>query len=285
MALTKVPVRAVKAHGKDLRLVGGSGSKLWRLKYRFGGRDCTTDLRGALTPVTGGHFAAITEPARIGELLRAIDGYARQPSVAYALRLPPYVCVRPGEPRQAEWKEFDLDAADWRILAERMKAGESHLLPFSRQVIDLLRALHQITRDGRYLLPSLRSSERPIGDNTLNAALRRRGYSGEEMTGHGVQTMASTTLNERGWHPDLIELQLAHAERNKGRGAYNHAERLAVGPVPLNHPVPCPFAHDGHQRLPSRRTAFSIRKLHTARPSICRKTTSAAAAKKTGCAA
>lgn len=190
-------------------------------------RDCTTDLRGALPPVTGGHFAAITEPAKIGELLRAIDRYIGQPSTAYALRLAPYVFVRPGELRRAEWREFDLNTAEWRIPGERMKAGEPHLVPLSRQASDLLRALCPITGHGRYLFPSLRGSGRPISDNTINAALRRLGYDADEMTGHGFRSMASTALNEQGWHPDLIELQLAHAERNKVRGAYNRAQRLA----------------------------------------------------------
>jgi integrase len=190
-------------------------------------RDCTTDLRGALPPVSGGHFAAITEPAKIGELLRAIDGYAGQPSTAYALRLAPYVFVRPGELRQASWSEFDLNTAEWRIPGERMKAGEPLLVPLSRQVLELLRRLQPITGHGRYLFPSLRSATRPISDNTINAALRRIGYSGQEMTGHGFRSMASTALNEQGWHPDLIELQLAHTERNKVRGAYNRAQRLA----------------------------------------------------------
>jgi integrase len=189
-------------------------------------RDCTADLRGALPPVTGGHFAAITEPAKIGELLRAIDGYIGQPSTAYALRMAPYVFVRPGELRRAEWREFDLNGAEWRIPGERMKAREPHLVPLARQANDLLRALRPITGHGRYLFPSLRSSARPISDNTINAALRSLGYDGQEMTGHGFRSMASTALNEQGWHPDLIELQLAHAERNKVRGAYNRAQRL-----------------------------------------------------------
>jgi len=190
-------------------------------------RDYTADLRGALPAATGGHFAAITEPAKIGELLRAIDGYVGQPSTAYALRLAPYVFVRPGELRQATWSEFDLNGAEWRIPGPRMKAGEPHLVPLSRQALQLLRRLQAITGHGSYLFPSLRSAARPISDNTINAALRRLGYSGEEMTGHGFRPMASTALNEQGWHPDLIELQLAHAERNKVRGAYNRAQRLA----------------------------------------------------------
>jgi integrase len=188
--------------------------------------DCTVDLRGALPALTVGHFAAITQPAKIGELLRAIDGYVGQPATHAGLKLAPYVFVRPGELRQAEWPEFDLAAAEWRIPGERMKAGEPHLVTLSTQAVDILKWLQPITAHGRYLFPSLRTPTRPISDNTLNAALRRLGYSGEEMTGHGFRSMASTCLNELGWHPDLIELQLAHAERNKVRAAYNRAQRL-----------------------------------------------------------
>lgn len=189
-------------------------------------RDCTVDLRGALPAVTVGHFAAITQPAKIGELLRAIDGYVGQPATHAALKVAPYVFVRPGELRQAQWQEFDLSAAEWRIPGDRMKAGEPHLVPLSTQAIEILKWLQSITAHGNYLFPSLRTPTRPISDNTLNAALRRLGYSGEEMTGHGFRSMASTCLNELGWHPDLIELQLAHAERNKVRAAYNRAQRL-----------------------------------------------------------
>lgn len=190
-------------------------------------RDCTADLRGAIQPVIEGHFAAITDPTKIGELLRAIDGYVGQPSTAYALRLAPYVFVRPGELRHATWSEFNLNAGEWRIPGKRMKAGEPHLVPLSRQALVLLRGLQPITGHGQHLFPSIRSAARPISDNTINAALRRLGYSGEEMTGHGFRSMASTALNEQGWHPDLIELQLAHAARDKVRGAYNRAQRLA----------------------------------------------------------
>jgi integrase len=190
-------------------------------------RDPTADLRGALAPVTVKHHAAITDPQQIGELLRAIDEYQGQPSTAAALKLAPLVFVRPGELRAAEWSEFDLDNAEWRIPGQRMKMGEPHIVPLSTQAVDVLRDLHTITGDGRFLFPSLRSGARCISDNTINAALRRLGYSKEQMVGHGFRSMASTCLNEQGWHPDLIELQLAHAERNKVRAAYNRAERLA----------------------------------------------------------
>jgi integrase len=190
--------------------------------------DVTADLRGALAPVVSEHHAAITEPVRIGELLRAIDGYTGHSATAYALKLAPLLFVRPGELRHAEWVEFDLDGPEpqWRIPAEKMKMGEQHLVPLSQQALALLRELQPLTGRGPYLFPSIRSRTRPMSDNTVNAALRRLGYTSEEMTGHGFRSLASTCLNEQGYHPDLIELQLAHAERNKVRAAYNKAQRL-----------------------------------------------------------
>src|SRR5258708_2160553 len=190
--------------------------------------DVTADLRGALAPVLSEHHAAITEPARIGELLRAIDGYTGHTVTAYALKLAPLLFVRPGELRHAEWTDFDLDGREpqWRIPAEKMKMGEQHLVPLSKQALALLRELQPLTGRGPYLFPSIRSRTRPMSDNTVNAALRRLGYTSEEMTGHGFRSLASTCLNEQGYHPDLIELQLAHAERNKVRAAYNKAQRL-----------------------------------------------------------
>lgn len=190
-------------------------------------RDPTGDIRGALAPVVVRNHAAITEPVKIGQLLRAIDGYQGQPATEYALKLLPLVFVRPGELRAAEWSEFDLESAEWRIPGSRMKMREPHIVPLSRQAVALLRELQPLTGSGRYLFPSLRGGDRPISNNTLNASLRRLGYTGDEMVSHGFRSMASTCLNEQGWHPDLIELQLAHAERNKVRAAYNRATRLA----------------------------------------------------------
>jgi integrase len=189
--------------------------------------DVTADLR-ALAPVKTEHFAAITEPKRVGELLRAIDGYNGQPSTAYALKLAPYLFVRPGELRFAEWQEFSIEAAEWRIPAPKMKMQmqEYHLVPLSQQVVVILRKLQPITGSGKYLFPSLRTRERPISDTTLNAALRRLGFSSDEQTAHGFRSIADTLLNELGFPPDVIELQMAHKERNKVRAAYNRAQRL-----------------------------------------------------------
>ena len=166
---------------------------------------------------------------KVGELLRAIDGYDGQPTTAAALRLAPYVFVRPTELRAAEWSEMNLETAqpEWRIAAERMKMREIHIVPLSRQAVGILRGLMVITGRQRYVFPAIGGGGRPISENTLNGALRRIGYSGDEMTAHGFRTTASTLLNEQGVHPDLIELQLAHSERNTVRAAYNRAQRLA----------------------------------------------------------
>jgi len=188
--------------------------------------DVAADLRGALAPVKSKNFASVTDPVRVGELMRAIHGYSGHPVTALALKLAPLVFVRPGELRAAEWPEFDLENAEWRIPGERMKMGEPHLVPLSRQALAILRELQPLARGGKYLFPSLRTRDRPMSDNTINAALRRMGYTSEEQTGHGFRSMASTLLNEQGFPPDVIELQLAHTERNKVRAAYNKAQRL-----------------------------------------------------------
>lgn len=190
--------------------------------------DVTLNLRGALAPVVTTNHAAITEPAKIGELMRSIEGYKGQAVTWYALRIAPLVFVRPGELRHAEWSEFDLDGNDpqWRIPGEKMKMREQHIVPLSRQVVTLLRELQALTGSGKYLFPALTTTKRCMSENTINLALRRMGYTNEEMTGHGFRSTASTSLNEQGWHPDLIELQLAHAERNSVRAAYNKAQRL-----------------------------------------------------------
>jgi integrase len=190
-------------------------------------RDPTVDLRGALASVVRRNRAAIVDPGRLGELMRAIAGYRGDISTEFALKLLPLTFVRPGELRCAAWEEFNLAGAEWRIPASRMKMRELHVVPLSTQAVALLSDLHTLTGKGHYVFPSIRSKDRPISDNTINAALRRLGFSADEMVAHGFRSTASTCLNELGWHPDLIELQLAHAERNESRGAYNRAQRLA----------------------------------------------------------
>jgi integrase len=191
-------------------------------------RDTAADLKGALPPVRSKHHASITDPVKIGELMRSINGYTGQFSTACALKLAPLFFVRPGELRNAEWSEFDLDNAEWRIPAEKMKMKMKtpHIVPLSKQALVILNELYPYTGQERYLFPSNRTRERPISNNTINGALRRLGYSKDEMTGHGFRSMASTILNEQGWNRDAIERQLAHSERDGVRAAYNYAEYL-----------------------------------------------------------
>lgn len=189
-------------------------------------RDPSGDLRGALPPRRSRHHASITDTKRIGELLRAIRSYQGSLVTICALRLAPLVFVRPGELRRAEWNEVDLDGAEWRIPAAKMKRQAPHVVPLSRQAVAVLREIQPLTGHGRYVFPGARGNGRPMSENTVNAALRYMGYAKEEMTGHGFRSMASTILNEQGWHRDAIERQLAHAERDEVRAAYNYAEHL-----------------------------------------------------------
>jgi integrase len=190
-------------------------------------RDPATDLKGAIPPTKPKRMATIIDPIQIGELLRAIDGYHGHLITKCAMSLAPLVFVRPGELRKAEWKEFDLERGEWRIPGQKMKAKVPHLVPLSNQAIQILNEIQPLTGRGKYVFPSLRSKDRPMSNNTVLAALRRMGYSKEEMTGHGFRAMASTMLHERGWSSNVVEKQLAHAERNKVKASYNHAEFLS----------------------------------------------------------
>ena len=189
-------------------------------------RDVCADLRGALPPTSQKHHASITEPRAVGELLRTLRGYQGSFVTACALKLAPLVFLRPGELRHAEWSEINLDNAEWRISAAKMKMRAPHIVPLSRQAIEVLQEIRPLTGHRRYVFPSVRTSDRPMSENTVLGALRRLGYEKEEMTGHGFRSMASTLLNENGWNPDAIERQLAHSERNSIRAAYNYAEFL-----------------------------------------------------------
>ena len=179
-------------------------------------------LRGALTAPTVKHHSAILEPKAVGQLLRAIDGYSGQPLTQLALQLTPHVFVRPGELRRAEWQEFELDKAIWTIPAEKMKMRDPHVVPLSKQSLALLESAKAISAGQRFVFSSLYPGNRPMSENTINAALRRLGYSGKEMTAHGFRAMASTLLNESGkWSPDAIERALAHKDGNAIRGTYH----------------------------------------------------------------
>lgn len=185
-------------------------------------------LRGALTVPRVKHHAAIVEPKKVGELLRAIDGYQGRPETLHALRIAPHVFLRPGELRQAKWSEIDFAEKVWRVPAERMKMKQAHAVPLSRQVLYLLQDLRSLARESEFLFPALHTTKRPLSDNTLNVALRRLGFEHDEMTSHGFRAMASTLLNESGlWHPDAIERALAHGEKDKVRAAYHRGAHWA----------------------------------------------------------
>lgn len=190
-------------------------------------RDVTQDLKGALATAEKKHFPAITEPKQAGELMRSIFAYAGHPTTLAALKLAPLVFVRPGELRQAEWAEIDLEAAEWRIPGRKMKMGVDHLVPLSAQAVEILRSVQPMTGHGQYVFPSLRTGERPMSENTINAALRGMGYSKEVHSAHGFRAMARTIMDEvLGERVDLIEHQLAHAVKDANRRAYNRTAHL-----------------------------------------------------------
>ena len=191
-------------------------------------RDPAADLKGALPPARVKHHPSITEPAKVGALMRAIQDFTGTIITATALKLSPLVFVRPGELRQAEWSEIDLDNAEWRIPPEKMKMRVVHIVPLSTQAIEVLKQIQPLTGRDKYVFPSNRTITRPMSDNTVNAALRRMGYTKDEMTAHGFRSMASTILNEQGWNRDAIERQLAHSEKDGVRAAYNYAQHLPI---------------------------------------------------------
>ena len=188
-------------------------------------RDIAADLRGALPPVKVKHLASVTEPAKVAEVLRALDGYEGSLIVRCALRLAPLVFVRPGELRQAKWDDIDLDAAEWRFTVT--KTDTPHIVPLSRQAVEILREIQPLTGGGTYVFPSARTASRPMSDNAVLAAMRRMGIAKKEMTGHGFRAMARTILDEvLGFRPDYIEHQLAHAVRDPNGRAYNRTAHL-----------------------------------------------------------
>ncbi len=185
----------------------------------------TQFLRGALITPQVEHRRAILEPKAVGGLLRAIDGFEGQPLTKLALKLIPHVFVRPGELRRAEWGEFDFERAIWTIPAAKMKMRHPHMVPLSRQSLELLKEANTLSSIQQYVFSSLYPGTRPMSENTINAALRRMGYSGKEMTAHGFRSMASTLLNESGkWNPDAIERALGHKDTNAVRAAYHRGQ-------------------------------------------------------------
>lgn len=195
-------------------------------------RDVTQDLRGALQKAERRHYAAITEPSQLAPLLRAMDGYMGHIYSRTALKLTPLVFVRPGELRTAEWSEIDFEAAEWRIPAAKMKMASDHVVPLSTQAVELLREVRPISGHGKYVFPSIRTGERPMSENTVNAALRALGYDNTMQTAHGFRATARTILDEvLGERVDLIEHQLAHAVKDTNGRAYNRTAHLPARKV------------------------------------------------------
>ncbi len=221
-------LRVVEAKGnfETARRLRSKCGQVFRLAIATGRaeRDPTQDLRGALTTPKRKHYATIVRPKEISALLLAIDGYTGHTTTRLALQLIALTFVRPGELRHAEWREFDFDAKIWEIPAEKMKMRRLHRIPLATQALDLIETLRPLTETSPYLFPTISNYHRPMSENTLTSALRRMGYTGEQMTAHGFRAMAATRLNEmNNWSPDVIERQLAHQEANPVRRAYTHA--------------------------------------------------------------
>ena len=191
-------------------------------------RDVTADLRGALPSPTRGNFPAITDPKSLGQLLRDIDAYNGNFVIRTALQLQPLIFARPANLAAAEWDEFDLELAEWRIAADKMKMKNAHIVPLSRQAIALLKEIRQLTGSTQFVFASNQGrtgGDHHISRESIGAAIRRMGYKGQH-TAHGFRTTASTLLHEQGFHSDMIERQLAHAEQNRVKAAYNRAQHL-----------------------------------------------------------
>jgi integrase len=202
---------------------------VWARRQGYIAQNPCADLHepGTLPRLKTEHNAAITDPRAFGVLLQAIDGYPASFTVRAALKLQALTFVRPGELRLAIWAEFNLDGAEWRIPAPRMKMRREHVVPLARQTIAILRELYPLTGPDGFVFPQVRNPSRPISDNTLGSALRTLGFSADQHSAHGFRSTASTLLNESGkWHPDAIERQLAHAPQDKTRAAYNAAAHM-----------------------------------------------------------
>ena len=225
--LKALQVIEAKGHHETARRMRSLASRIFR--YAVATSRATSDptalLRGALVAPKVKHHSAIVDPKAVGKLLNTMDEFEGYPLTKLALQLTPLVFVRPGELRQAEWTEFDLDAAVWTIPAEKMKMRQPHSVPLSRQAVEILRRAYVLGSHQKYVFSSLHTGTRPMSENTINAALRRLGYSGSEMTAHGFRAMASTLLNESGqWSPDAIEKALAHDNSGSVRGTYHRGQ-------------------------------------------------------------
>lgn len=223
-------------HRETARRLRSFASRVFRYAVATGraSNDPAQPLRGALIAPVARHYAAITDPRELGGLLRAIETYQGEPVTLAALRLTPHLFQRPGEVRQMQWSELDVEKAVWTIPAARTKQRQPHTVPLSRQALAILHETKSLTGQGKFIFPSVRSPDRPMSENTINGALRRLGYSGSEMTAHGFRSTASSLLNETGkWNPDAIERALAHRDANHVRAAYHRSsyweERVLMG--------------------------------------------------------
>ena len=227
-----MPLRAIEARGLNdtastaLQLCGQIFRYAVASGYAAG--NPAADLRGALAPVIVKHNASLTDPRKIADLLRAMRSYSEIGSVVVhnALWFSAYTFLRPGEVRRLEWQEVNIGTREIRIPPEKMKMRRLHVVPLSSQVVNILEELTPITGRDKYVFPSIRSDGKPMSEATITVALRRMGFSSDEMSAHGFRSMASTTLYEQNWTPDAIERQLAHVEGNSVKAAYNYAEHL-----------------------------------------------------------
>jgi len=220
--LQKVEKSGRRETARRLRGVIGSVFRLAIVTLRAE-TDPTLALQGALQPPKANGRAAVTDERKFGQLLQAIDEYDGWPTLKAALQFLALTCVRPGEVRGATRDEIDLKKALWHIPAERMKMRAPHDVPLSRQALQVLEEVWPLSEYGGLVFPSIRSTKRPLSENSMNAALRRIGYSKEEVTAHGFRVSASTILNARGYDGDVIEAVLAHQDKNSIRRAYNRA--------------------------------------------------------------
>lgn len=225
-ALKKMEARGALESVQRVKQVTG---QVFRYAVAIGAaeRDVTQGLKGSLAKATPSHFSAITEPKKLGELLRSINDYNGHPYTVAALKLSPLVFVRPGELRTMEWHELEFETAQWRIPGSKMKMKTDHIVPLSTQALALLKEMQPATGHGTYVFPSLRTGERPMSENTVNAALRAMGYAKEVHSAHGFRATARTIMDEvLEERVDLIEHQLAHAVKDVLGRAYNRTAHL-----------------------------------------------------------
>jgi integrase len=222
-------LKRIEARGKyeTARRSRSFASRVFRYAVATGRAeaDPTAVLKGALVVPTVKHRSALLDPIAVGELLRSVEHYSGNQLTRMAMRLLPHLMVRPGELRKATWDEVNTETAIWSIPGERMKMRQAHAVPLSRQVLQMLSELHELTGPTGYILPAFHTSRRPLSENTINQAFRRMGYSSDELTAHGLRTTASTMLNESGkWTADAIERSLAHVDRDAIRRIYNRSQ-------------------------------------------------------------